>query len=83
MEPPSPGQAGSDGSLSVQFYFQVNIEGVDRHDVKEVAAIVRDTMSGFNFAQLSAGLDQYFPETKRFVDARRYRGYTTLYDNNY
>lgn len=83
MDPPSPGIAGSDGMLSVEFYYQINVEGLDRHDVKEVAAIVRDTMSGFNFAQLSTGLDTYFPETARFVDARRYRGVTRLYDNQY
>lgn len=83
MDPPAPETAGSDQLLSVAFDYQINVEGLNRHDVKEVAAIVRDTMSDFNFAQLPTGLDEYFPETKRFVDARRYQGSTPLYDTNY
>ena len=83
MGPQSPGIAGSDGPLSVQFYFQINVEGLVRKDVKEVAAIVAQTMSGLNFAQLETGLDEYFPDTKRFVDVRRYRGGGFLYDTNY
>lgn len=83
MNPPAPVEGGSDQVMNYGFDIQINVEGIDRHDVKEVAAIVRDTMSGFNFAQLPTGLDEYFPETARFVDARRYQGNTKLYDTNY
>ncbi|WDF81813.1 hypothetical protein PQ472_07725 [Lacticaseibacillus pabuli] len=83
MDPPAPEISGSDGLLGQRFYFQINVEGLDRHDVKEVAAIVRMTMSGLNFAQLDAGLDQFFSDTKRFVDARRYQGGSKIYDNQY
>lgn len=83
MDPPAPELAGSDDLLGQRFYFQINVEGLDRHDVKEVAAIVRMTMSGLNFAQLETGLDQYFKDTHRYVDARRYQGGSKIYDNQY
>ena len=83
LAPPVAKTGASDTGQTVQFYFQVNIEGLVRLDVKEASHIVADVMRGFNFAQLDTGLDEYFPDTGRFVDARRYRGFTKLYDTDY
>lgn len=41
-------------------------------------------MKKLGFGQISGkGLDEYFSETKRFVDARRYEGNTKIYDTEY
>jgi DNA-binding transcriptional regulator PaaX len=42
--------------------------------VKEIQAEVKKELKKLGFGQLKDGLDEYFNETKRFVDARRYRG---------
>ncbi|WP_147660995.1 hypothetical protein [Lacticaseibacillus saniviri] len=86
ISPVGPQQAdigGSDQLLSWQYTFQVNVEGKIRKDVKEAQHIIREIMMGFSFAQMTDGIDEFFSETNRFADARRYRGNTKLYDTNY
>ena len=40
-------------------------------------------MKQIGFGLLDGVLDQYFNETKRFVDARRYRKNTQIHDTDY
>ncbi|MGM0183432.1 hypothetical protein IGK74_002397 [Enterococcus sp. AZ150] len=68
---------------SIQFSFQINVESQNRLLTKEIAKAVKEVMWAENFGQLNGGLDTYFSETKRFVDARRYRKNTKLYDVEY
>ena len=44
---------------------------------------VKAVMWKFGYVQLNGGLDEYFSETKRFVDARRYRKNTQIHDTDY
>lgn len=81
--PQSPAFYGSDSELSQQFNFQINIETFSRTDAKLIAKAIKDVMWSTGFAQLPGGLDEYFKETKRFVDARRYRKNTPIYDTDY
>jgi hypothetical protein len=83
MSPPSVGMAGSDTELTTSFMFQIDVQSPDRKKCKEVQAVVKKIMVAFNFGQNSGGLDEYFPATKTYVDARRYEGSTKLYDTNY
>ncbi|MBS7578293.1 MULTISPECIES: hypothetical protein [unclassified Enterococcus] len=74
---------GSDKPLSSKFNFQINVESMNRMLTKEIAKAVKDVMLAQGYGQLSGGLDTYFKETKRFVDARRYRKNTTIHDTDY
>lgn len=73
----------ADKPVSLQFNFQINVESLNRMLTKEIAKSVKDTMWELGYGQLSGGLDEYFKETKRFVDARRYRTNTTIHDVDY
>lgn len=83
MGPPLPGQTGSDQELNVQHTYQIDVQGSDRLVVKEIQKQVKAVMRSLGFGQLPEGLDEWLEDVKRYVDARRYRGNTKLYDNNY
>jgi hypothetical protein len=83
LEPPVPITSGSDQELSLQFTFQINVEALDRKACKQAQHEIKKEMFKLGFGQLNDGIDEYFPETSRFVDARRYRGNTRLYDTDY
>lgn len=83
LNPPELSTSGSDKPLRLRFEYQINVEGKNRKEVKEVQGLIRTQLLAFSFVQMSGGLDEYFVETKRFVDARRYSGNSKLYDTNY
>lgn len=70
-------------ALSIRFNYQINVESMDRMTTKRISKAVEETMRQIGFGRLEGGLDQYFSETKRFVDARRYRKNTQIHDTNY
>lgn len=69
--------------VSLTFNFQINVETQDRLVTKELSKSVKDVMWELGYGQLNGGLDTYFKETKRFVDARRYRKNTRIHDTDY
>lgn len=69
--------------LSKQFSYQINVESMDYLTTKKIAKAVQDVMRKIGFGQLSGGLDTYFSETKRYVDARRFRKNTNIHDTDY
>ena len=83
LRPPQVRGGGSNQILSYEFMYQINVESKDRKQCKQAQQLILKELLGLNFAQISGGLDEYFAETKRFVDARRYVGTTNLYDTNY
>ena len=83
MAPPRQVDFGSDKPLRKQFTYQINIEASSKALCTSVALAVDEVLTGLGFYQLNGGIDEYFVETKRFVDARRYRGYSQLYDTAY
>lgn len=74
---------GSDKLLSQEMMYQINVESANRMKTKEISKEIYLTLTKNGFNQLSGGLDEYFNETKRFVDARRYKTITKLYDTDY
>ncbi|MFC0232751.1 hypothetical protein ACFFIF_01960 [Vagococcus entomophilus] len=74
---------GSDKELSIQFWYQIDVEGTYRTTIKQIQSEIKKEMKKMGFAQSDGGLDEYFSDTKRYVDARRYTGNTTIYDTEY
>lgn len=83
MAPPKQTSFGSDQALRKQFTYQFNIEASSKSETTRLALAVERTLIKRGFHQLSGGLDEFFKETGRYVDARRYRGHSQLYDTEY
>ena len=73
----------ADQVASKQFAYQINVESSASNVTRLIAKAVEDVMRDNGFGQLSGGLDTYFKETRRFVDARRYRKNTQIHDTDY
>ncbi|EHD5018722.1 DUF3168 domain-containing protein [Listeria monocytogenes] len=69
-----PAMFSSDEIIADEFFIQVSVEASQRKVPKEIQAEVRKELRAIGMAQLADGLDEYFKDTKRYVDARRYRG---------
>lgn len=74
---------GGDVALSKQFTYQINVESKELTVTKEISHAVQGTLWEIGFGQLPGGLDEYFEETKRFVEAKRYRKNTNINDVAY
>lgn len=83
LGPPTSAYYAANKELSQTFSYQINVETQSRIMTKEIAKAVKSTMWEFGYSQLTGGLDEYFSETKRFVDARRYRKNTQIHDTDY
>lgn len=83
LVPPQSTSYASDKSLGYQFFYQIDIQSRDRMTCRKVQQAVQSVMTGLGFTQQPGGLDEYFEETKRYVDARRYIKTTDLYDTDY
>lgn len=81
LGPPEEAAKGSNTSLSNKFIYQINVESTDRIECKKLQSKIKTLLNEFGFTQASGGLDEYFDTTKRYVDARRYIGYSKLYEN--
>lgn len=83
LGPPTSAYYAANKELSQTFSYQINVETQSRILTKEIAKAIKSAMWEFGYSQLAGGLDEYFSETKRFVDARRYRKNTQIHDTNY
>ncbi len=84
VDVPNEAYHGSDQELSIEHLIQIDVESTYRTTCKQIQHEIKKEMKKLGFGQVSGqGLDEYFPETKRFVDARRYDGNTKIYDTNY
>ena len=83
LEPPQSIMYASDKSLGYQFFYQIDVQSPERMECKKVQQAVKGVMWELGFVQQPGGLDEYFEETERFVDARRYLKNTCLYDTDY
>lgn len=83
LQPPRDTTYASDKSLGQEFFYQIDVQSLDRGKCKEIQRAVKQVMHQLGFSQRPGGLDEYFEETKRFVDARRYYAITQLYDTDY
>lgn len=83
LQPPKASNYASDKNLSYEFYYQIDVQSYDRMKCKGIQAAIKEVMEGLKFSQQPGGLDDYFEETRRYVDARRYLTRTTVYDTDY
>lgn len=83
LGPPEPSYYGSDDELAMEITYQINVEATKRTKAKEVQLEVKKLLKQLGFSQLTGGLDAYFKETKRYVDARRYVYVSNIYETNY
>lgn len=83
LNPPVAAFYASDKNLSYEFFYQIDVQSLDRKKCKLVQSEVKKVMEELGFTQQSNGLDEFFKDTKRYVDARRYLTQTNLYDTDY
>lgn len=84
VDVPNEAYHGSDKELSIEHMIQIDVESRYRATCKHIQYEIKKEMKKLGFGQLSGqGLDEYFSETHRFVDARRYEGNTKIYDTAY
>ncbi|EAC4982464.1 DUF3168 domain-containing protein [Listeria monocytogenes] len=74
LDVPVPTNFSSNEAMWEGFLVQIDVQSDDRLTVKQIQEEVRKEMKQIGFGQLAGGLDEYFPETGRFVDARKYSG---------
>lgn len=80
---PIPAIYGSNQELAIEMTYQLSVEGGNRKQVKELAYQIKNIMWNLGFGQLEFGLDEYLDDVQQFVDVRRYRKVTNLYETNY
>jgi hypothetical protein len=84
LDVPNEAYHGSDKELSIEHLIQIDVESKYRATCRQLQNEVKKEMKKLGFGQVKGqGLDEYFSETKRFVDARRYDGNTRIYDTAY
>ena len=83
LKPPNVANFASNKNLSYAFSYQLDVQSYDRKKCKEIQREIKKVMEKLGYTQESGGLDEYFEETERYVDARRYFCTTKLYDTNY
>lgn len=82
--PPMESAMASDKALANEFVYQVSVESQDRLVTKAIQQRANQIMrERFGFSQVYGGLDEYFSDSDKFVDARRYRGRSKIYDYGY
>ncbi|HJE96595.1 MAG TPA: hypothetical protein K8V00_03150 [Ligilactobacillus acidipiscis] len=84
MRPPQTQVAASDESINKSLLYQIDVQASERMIPKEIQYEVERVMHSLGFFRLNSDeLDEYFPDTKRYVDARRFIKPTNLYDTSY
>ncbi|PJN91407.1 DUF3168 domain-containing protein [Bacillus sp. mrc49] len=74
LDVPGPVVFASNENHANEYLYQIDVEASNRLLVKEIQREIKKELKKIGFGQLKDGLDEYFKETKRFVDARRYQG---------
>lgn len=70
---PQPDTYASDTNLSTEYLYQIDVRGPNYNIVKLLQEEIRVTLWNIGFRQQS-GIDDYDPDIKIFLDARRYLG---------
>ncbi|MFB6800451.1 DUF3168 domain-containing protein [Peribacillus butanolivorans] len=74
LDVPVPTVYASNENHVYEYLYQIDVESTNRMTVKDIQAEIKKELKKLGFGQLKDGLDEYFKETKRYVDARRYQG---------
>lgn len=83
LEPISDAYFASNYEMAKRFWYQIDVESGNPRIAKQLQAEIKEEMRDLGFRQTSGGLDEYFSETKHYVDARRYVGNSNIYDTDY
>lgn len=84
LSPPQYVVTASNTPLQQSVTVQIDVQATDRMTCKELQKEIEAALSKINCRSLNyQGLDDYFAESKRFVDARRYKLTTNLYETGY
>ncbi|EKU50317.1 hypothetical protein [Staphylococcus massiliensis] len=70
---PQPQTYASDKNLTTEYIYQIDVRSPKYEETKLIQEEIRKTMWDIGFYQQD-GIDQYDPEIKIYLDARRYRG---------
>lgn len=82
--PPAPAYCGSDKNLAQRLTFQIDVQSVDRMTCKKLQVAIEQSLSELRYRRLpNQELDEYFKDTRRYVDARRYQKVTKIYETDY
>lgn len=82
--PPTPAYSGSDKYLAQRLIFQIDVQSVDRMTCKKLQIAIEQSLSELGYRRLpNQELDEYFKDTRRYVDARRYQKITKIYETDY
>ena len=82
--PPEPAYGGSDRYLAQRLTFQIDVQSVDRMTCKKLQVAIEQSLSELGYRRLpNQELDEYFKDTRRYVDARRYQKITRIYETDY
>lgn len=83
LHPPYENTGASNKALTTVHTVQIDVQSPIRTEVRLIQKNVNEVMRNLGFSRLPEGLDAYLKDVKRYVDARRYRVNTKLYDTNY
>lgn len=72
LDVPIPANYASNDNHAFEYNYQIDVQTQSYEITKLLAEAIRLEMRKLGFEQLPGGLDEYFKETKRYVDARRY-----------
>lgn len=70
---PQPSTYASDVSLTTEYLYQIDVRGPQYDVVKLIQEEIRKTMWSIGFRQRD-GIDEYDPDIRIYMDARRYIG---------
>ena len=63
---------------------QIDVQSTVRMMCKELQSKVEEVLKPLGYTRINGqGLDEYFDETKHYVDERRYKLKTKLYETGY
>ena len=81
--PPLSGTHANDEELTKVLTYDIHVQSDSVETTRDLMIVIHKIMKWIGFAQLPGGVDDYFEDTRKYVQARRYRVNTNLYDNHY
>lgn len=81
--PPLSGTHASNDELTKILTYDIHVQAGTSLVTKNLMIHIHKMMKQMKFSQLPGGVDDYFEDTRKYVQARRYRINTKLYDNDY
>lgn len=82
--PPQYEVSASDSGMQQSVTVQIDVQSTKRMTCKELQAEIEKELRQIGYRRLNGqDLDEYFEDSKRYVDARRYKLNTKIYEMGY